>query len=223
MNSSAAGSHQIPNGHSQISQAIVRAHAELLSHRDLQFDFPKFQPPVAPQWLTDLAKFLAKYWPHSQFFGYAGWVVLIGIVAVVIFLIGRELLRYGWLRTRTKRVAESPVEWRPAPEVARNLLQEADALAAQGKFADAVHLLLLRSIEHINAHAPNLVKPAVTSREIGMFEQLSAAARAAFVAIARVVERVLFAGREIGAAEFAECREAYERFALPGHWSGATR
>src|SRR5690606_1197116 len=49
---------------------------------------------------------------------------------------------------------------------ARALLAEADALAAAGRFAEATHLLLYRSVEDIETRRPGLVRPAMTSREL---------------------------------------------------------
>jgi hypothetical protein len=48
---------------------------------------------------------------------------------------------------------------------------------------------------------------------------MPARARAAFEAIARKVEASFFAARPAGAADFAEARQAYERFAFPEVWA----
>jgi hypothetical protein len=99
------------------------------------------------------------------------------------------------------------------------LLSDADALAAKGRYAEAIHLLLLRSIQEIAQHRPTILKPALTSREISALRELPEAARLAFAQIARIVEQALFAGREVGSHEYAQCRQAYERFAFPDLWS----
>jgi len=198
---------------------VARAHAELLTHRDLQFDFSKYQPPTPPQWLIDFGKFLAHNWPVIRVLG---WIVLIAVVGLLLSALVREVLRRDWFRREgTASQQVTTPEWRPAEEAARNLLRDADSLAALGKYGDAVHLLLLRSIEHIDMHRPDLVRPAFTSREIGALDQLPGAARPTFMGIARIVERALFAGREVDAAEFAQCRQAYEQFAFPGTWRAA--
>jgi hypothetical protein len=190
----------------------------MLTHRDLQFDFPKYQPPTPPQWLIEFGKFLAHYWPV---FRVLGWIVAIGVVGLLLYALVRQLLRQDWFSPSEKVAQTETPQWHPAADAARNLLRDADALAALGKYGDAVHLLLLRSIEHIDTHRPELVRPAFTSREIGALEQLPPTARPTFMGIARVVERALFAGREIDAAEFAQCRRAYEQFAFPGTWRAA--
>ena len=57
--------------HTPVPPAVAHAHAELLTHQDLQFDFPKFVPPVTPQWMIELGKLLARLWPYIK---YAGWI-----------------------------------------------------------------------------------------------------------------------------------------------------
>jgi hypothetical protein len=207
--------------HPPVPAAVAHAHAELLTHQDLQFDFPKFVPPVTPQWMIELAKLLARIWPYAK---YAVWAVVALIVLYLLYRIVREIERRGWTwRRKSDETSPAEPEWRPTPEAARDLLRDADALAARGQFAEAAHLLLLRSIEHIRAHKPGFVKPALTSREIEAFGQLPGQPRTAFASLVRVVEHVLFAGHDIDGAGFAICREAYERFAFPAHWSGALR
>jgi hypothetical protein len=207
--------------HIPISPEIAQAHQQLLGHRELQFDFPEFHPTPPPQWLVDILKFLAKIWPNLSFMGYVGWAVVIAGALVIAFLAGREIWRHPWMRKRRTGAEGGAAEWRPEAEAARNLLREADLLASQGKYAEAVHLILLRSIEDIGQHKPGLVRPAMTSREIGALRQLPVAARATFVTITQIVERALFAGLQIAAADFAQCRDAYERFAFAGVWQGA--
>jgi hypothetical protein len=111
------------------------------------------------------------------------------------------------------------VDWRPTEAAARALLEDADKLAAAGRYAEAARLLLHRSIEDIEGRRPKLVRPAFTAREIAELDDLPAAARATFSFIAGIVERSLFGGRDVDAAGFAECRQAYESFAFPGAWA----
>jgi hypothetical protein len=191
----------------------------LLKHADLQFDFPSFVRPPTPQWMLDFAKFLDRIAPYMR---PVFWIAVIAGAAFLIYLIVQQIMKHEWKFSRRRK--EDPAaasEWRLAPEVARNLLREADALAAQGRYGDAVHLLLLRSIEHIDERKPDLVRPALTSREIATLDQLPGIARTAFIGMARVVERALFAHRDVGQSDFLQCREAYERFAFPGVWEGA--
>ncbi|MDP9102521.1 MAG: DUF4129 domain-containing protein, partial [Pseudomonadota bacterium] len=89
------------------------------------------------------------------------------------------------------------------------------------RFAEAVRLLLHRSIDEIEERRPTLVTVAHTSRDIAALERLPAASRAAFSRIVRQVEYTVFGARPIDAAAYGECRAAYSAFALADAWTGA--
>lgn len=201
------------NAHLAAGDAIARAHAALLRRADLQFDFATRTPPPPPAWLKALADLLSAAGP---LFKWVFWIGLaLGVGAVLLF-IGRELLalRFPGLKRRPK--AEAEPEWRPSAARARTLLEDADRLAAAGRFGEAAHLILFRSIEDIDERWPGQVRPALTSRDIAGLEILPPPARATFAGIARIVEQGVFGGRDVGAGEFAACRAAYQAFALPG-------
>ncbi len=207
-----------PSAHASHLTGIAHAHDELLTHRELQFDFPQSKPaPPPPQWNSGSGTPLV-LGPLLQILG---WTLFAAVIGLIIYFVVRTAMQNGWFRDRKKREQKSATagpEWHPAPAAAHNLLRDADALAAKGKYGEAVHLILLRSIEHIDTRRPDLVRQALTSREIAQLEQLPQAARTTFSGIAQVVEQALFAEREIGAEEFARCRDAYERFAFPDTW-----
>ena len=207
-------------------EALQAAQARLMHDPTLQFTFSKAPPPPPPpqmpDWLLSLFKFL------GGLFSGAGnvfeWIFRIGlgvVLAVVLFFIAREILRTRWpnLFKPKPKPRQAPVDWRPDAATARALLGEADRLAAAGQYAQAVRVLLHRSIEDIEGRRPRLVRPAYTSREIAGLEGLPDPARSTFSHIADVVERSLFGGRDVDAAGFAECRQAYEAFAFPGAWA----
>ena len=207
-----------------IPQAAAHAHAALMKHSELQFDFPKFVPPKPPDWLVKLLEFLGwLFKPLAPYMPYVWWAILAAAIGLIVFLVTRSLIRRGFLpfSKRVGGAGEPEPQWRPTAETARLLLSDADALAVQGRYAEAIHLILLRSIQEIAQRRPTILKPALTSREIGGLRELPEAARVAFAFIARIVERALFAGREVGQREYAESREAYERFAFPDLWSRA--
>ena len=118
---------------------------------------------------------------------------------------------------RSRKAKES---WRPEEEQAVQLLDEADVLAGQGRYDEAVRLLLHRSIGEIDAHRPDLVRPALTSRDIAGHPLLPAGPAAAFARIAALVERSLFARRPLGADDWQDCRLAYREFAFAEGWQG---
>ena len=197
---------------------LARAHARLLHDQALQFAFASApKPPPTPGWLKLIGQFLASIAPLMQWVFWAGVAAL--VIAIVVF-IGRELISVRWPGLKRKPVVlTAEPEWRPAPEKARALLEDADRLAAAGQYAQAAHLLLHRSIDDLEGRRPRAVRPALTARDIASLPSLPETARAPFRRIAEVVERSFFGGRPVDAAAFAECRRAYESFALPEAWA----
>lgn len=176
-------------------------------------------PPELPGWLKALAEFFeALFGPIGRALGVSWPVlqwVLIGLAALTVAWLGWRILRPLIDRRRLKSDAEAdPASWAPQQEQARALLAEADRLAAEGRFDEATHLLLKRSVEHIAEAKPDWVRQASTSREIASISGLSDSARAAFGLIAARAERSLFALRQLDAADWQAARDAYARFAL---------
>jgi len=190
----------------------------LLRHREIQFAFPDAPAiPPGPQWLRDLAKFLHN---HAHFFEIIGWTLLVAAGLTLAYFLIRHLLRRGWAQADNYPLRPMPA-WQPSVEQARLLLRDADALAGEGRFADAAHLLLLVCIQEIGERRPGLVLPALTSREIAHLDALSPQARSVFSHIALVVERGLFGGRDLTAGDFAQVRDAFEQFTIPDAWQAA--
>jgi hypothetical protein len=123
-------------------------------------------------------------------------------------------------RNKMKRREAEAESWRPAPEQAAQLLDEADLLASQGRYDEAARLLLHRSIRVIDGHRPDLVRPALTSRDIAGHPLLPLRPAAAFARIAALVERSFFARRPLGADDWQDCRAAYHDFAFAEGWQG---
>jgi hypothetical protein len=191
---------------------LAAAHEALLATRGMQFDFASAPQPKPPAWLEPLAKILAAIGPTL---GYVFWGGLIlGGVLILWFLL-REFVPDRWFRKRTEVAV---TDWRPEAGQARALLEEADRLAGEGRFEEAIHLLLFRSIDDLAARRPGAVKPALTSRDIAGLEVLPAGARAAFARLAQAVERTFFGGRAAGAETFRDARADYEAFAFAKEW-----
>lgn len=207
-------------------QALRAAQERLMRDPNLQFSFPKAAPPPPPthlpRWLVEVIHAVERL--IGMVGGWMGWVFIGGLAlaaAIVLFFLAREFLRTRWpgLFRRRRTPRPPPLDWRPDAAAARALLEDADRLAAAGAYAEAVRLILHRSIEEIDDRRPRLVRPAFTAREIGRLDDIPQSARATFAAIAAVVEHSLFGGRPVDAAAFAACRRAYAAFALPGAWT----
>jgi len=195
------------------AQDFAEAHRRLLADRSIQFDLPRADAPELPQWLID---FMTASLPVMKA---VFWIGLAGGVLLLLYAIARRALgaKWSWGRKREEMEDET---WRPGEGPARRLLGEADALAADGLYAEAAHLLLFRSIEDIDARRPDLVRPALTSRDIAALPAIPDRPRSAFLAIAMMVERSLFAARPLAADDWRDCRAAYEEFAFADGWRG---
>jgi len=219
---------------------LAAAHRALRSGGDIQFDMmpaPGRQPP--PAWLKALGEWLEEVLaPVGRFLRWIGsfmpdapyariflWTI-IAVLALLILWIVVDRVRHGewrlpqWRRRRTARSVDADEEdWTPDAAPARAWLEEADALAGQGRYAEAVHHLLLRSVEDMARRRPHIVRPALTSRDLARADGIPSAPRRLFTEIAQAVERSLFGGRPIDAAEWDRCRHAYADFAQTRSWA----
>ncbi len=185
---------------------------------DIQFEpIPPPEAPEPPAWLAPIGEFLTYIfsfvarafifaWPVLQ------WVLVAAGVALLVLLIAR-IVGVPVLNRRTKAEDEE-TGFTPDRAEAQALLGDADALAAQGRYGEAVRLLLARSIGQIASRRPDLVHPSSTARELSRLETLPEKARAAFTAIARSVERALFALEDLTEHDWHDARAAYADFAL---------
>ena len=206
------------------AEAFARHWQELRGDSDLQFTpLPEPKPPEVPEWWQNFVDWLADLLRPvgdvlegiGRALGVSGPVflwILGGIAAVLIaLLIWRFARGMAWNR---KLKPEPEPEWTPDAGEALTLLEEADRLAAEGRFDEATRLLLKRSVGQIRAARPDLLDPSSTAREIAALEALSQAARHAFGTIAERVERSLFALRSLSADDWNAARAAYADFAL---------
>ncbi|AGJ94601.1 DUF4129 domain-containing protein [Caulobacter vibrioides] len=197
--------------------SVASAHERLAREGGFQFEHAVFTPPKVPGWLAWVGEVLKAAAPMLKV---VFWIGLAALTLLIIFAIVREIIRAKAPPARAEgpKLAADPA-WRPDAAAARDLLLAADQLAADGRFLEAAHLLLLRSVEDIQKHRPKALRVSYTAREIALLPALPEAARPAFAGIAGVVERGLFGGRPVDAEDFAACRAAYEAFALPEGWA----
>jgi hypothetical protein len=204
---------KLPEGSAPIDgNAFAEAHRQLLADPTIQFDLPRPDPPQQqPDWIGGLMPVLQVLF----------WVAIAGFVLFILYLLVQRLAGREWAWWRRRADEDAPdASWRPEAGEARELLGEADALAARGLFSEAARLILYRSIEDIDDKRPDLVRPALTSRDICGLDAIPGRPRSAFARIAALVERSLFAGRPLAAGDWSDCRAAYEEFAFAEGWRG---
>lgn len=204
--------------------AVDRAHAAYLLDGELQLERPEQtmepveqKPP--PGWLQAIGNFLESLGPLFQV---AFWLAAALIVAGILYFLFGEAVRLrfaGRSKPRDKREDDVLQDLRPDAAAARSLLDEADALARQGRFAEAVHLLLFRSIEEIQERIEGGVSASLTAREISSLAYLPDRAKRALRPITQVVERSFFGGRSVDEAGWQDARRSYEDFAFGEGWA----
>jgi hypothetical protein len=173
-------------------------------------------PPQPPQWLERFLRWLSELLePVGRFFGSSWpvvkWVLIAVAVAGVLFLLWRLIEP---LLDHAPKGETEETGWTPQRDAALALLEDADRLADEGRFDEATHLLLQRSVGQIAAARPDWVEPSSTARELAALPALPESARSAFGTIAERVERSLFALRSLGEDDWQAARDAYAEFAL---------
>lgn len=132
----------------------------------------------------------------------------IGVAALTIIV---SLIR-NWGRkeaTVKPKVSDGGEAARASLEAPRS---EAEALADQGRYAEAVHVLLLKTIEALVTTQPGGVPEAWTSREIQLRAPMPEAARAPFGVLVDSVEQGLFGGRAVDEDAWARCLARFREF-----------
>lgn len=200
---------------------------ELRDDPDIQFDeFTMAPPEVREPGLFDeiwraILEFLGRVLgPFGEVvavnWSVIQWVLLALLAAFVLYWIARSigpLARQRGEAGGEASAAMSDPNWRPTQEESMDLLEDADRLAAEGRFDEATHLLLKRSVDQIAKARPDWVDPSSTARELSDLPALSDQARGAFHTIAQRVERSLFALRSLDRSDWEAARTAYADFA----------
>ncbi|WP_300973359.1 DUF4129 domain-containing protein [Sphingomonas sp. LHG3406-1] len=221
------------------AQPFDQAWKSLKADETVQFELTPAPPePRTPDWiekfgewlesvLRPIGRFIAWLFSWLPDAAYARILLITLLVAGALFLLWIVAVRVKegewklpWRRDQpgAHEAAAADVEWQPEDMPARAWLDEADALAREGRFAEAVHCLLLRSVDDMARRRPDAVRPAMTSRELARSSLLPERARGLFAGLARTVEQSLFGGRPVAEPGWREARDAYAQFALAGTW-----
>jgi hypothetical protein len=196
---------------------------------DSDIQFAPLEPPAIPEpaetpgWLQALYDLLGRLFaPLADAIGAIGRAIGISgqVLTWLLMALGAALLLYLLWRLlepllgRRASASQPGPEWTPDAGEALALLDDADRLAAEGRYDEATRLLLKRSVGQIAAARPDWLEPSSTAREIAELPALPQAARGAFSVIAERVERSLFALRSLSADDWHAARAAYAEFAL---------
>jgi hypothetical protein len=136
------------------------------------------------------------------------WGAVIAGVLVAIWSLRNSLP----LISRSRKIV-APKQPAPPPAASSRLDEaglEADDLARQGHFDEAMHLLLLNSLSEMRRQLKTSFAISLTSREILRRVHLPDIGRQSLRAIIAAVERTYFRGDAAGQDDYADCRSNFE-------------
>ena len=140
-------------------------------------------------------------------------VILWISLAFIAFVILKTFRDNVWSSSRSRRFdyAEEG-EQAPAGVAARldKAQGEADDLARHGSFAEAMHVLLLRSVSELRLRLSVSIAVSLTSREILQRLALAPAERSHFADIIASVEISYFGAHQPDEADYLRCRHSFE-------------
>jgi len=194
-------------------EAVGKAVERVYNARDYQTEMPQEEPMQAfePLVIPDIVK------------------EIIRIVLVTLLVVGGLLLLFflvnalPTLRERLKRraaahgqVAGTPIAFDADRERLEIALSEADRLARQGAFGEALHLLLLYCLNEMRRRFGLGLPPSLTSREILGLSVLPEIRRSGLSVIVSAVEVSHFGGRPADEKTYRLCRRHCEDVVLGG-------
>ena len=143
------------------------------------------------------------------------------LIAAMVLVVVASLLHAGWVLFKTLRAAQTVRDAGPADAAVRRdrawYRREADALAAQGRYAEAMQYDFLALILALDAAALVRFHPSKTPGEYTREPGLGAAARDELRALVSSLYGFLFARHPCGPDEFA----AWRARALPERYASA--
>jgi len=133
-------------------------------------------------------------------------------IAAVIFMTWRDNL---WSSSRARKLQtfrrsnensspDAPAAWEEQSRL------EADDLAGRGNFAEAMRILLLRSVEELRRYLKVSIAASLTSREILHHVALPPEGRSVLADIINRVEISYFGEHKPGADEYKACRISFD-------------
>ena len=138
------------------------------------------------------------------------WTVLAGGGLFLLFYISREIVRSWRQASQEELFSTTKPSGLPAAASAEAAIEAAEALAREGRFVEAMHVLLLKSLADLHARLGIQLAESLTSREILRRLPLPEAGRAALRDIVARVEWTYFGENPAEAADYATCRDRFD-------------
>jgi Domain of unknown function (DUF4129) len=177
---------------------IARATNDLARSLDLQIEFPSDKPEET-EWPGDL---------NIDIVRVLLWIAVIAGVGVLAYFAYDVLPTFGLAgRTRWDDHADGAGISESGVNEATRLA--ADELAAQGRFVEAMHVLLLQGLDEMRVRLDLRFADSLTSREIVSRSNAPADAKAALREIIQRVERAYFGDYPADRTGYDACRRSF--------------
>jgi hypothetical protein len=173
---------------------------EAVRDGDIQTDLP-MAAPLPPSWIN-------LNLPMSVF-DVALWIAVLCGAGVIAYFIS-DILPKGGIARRSRWGAAADAAGTGGPRSGEAAQIAADQLAQQGRFVEAIHVLLLQSLNEVRRRLDLRFADSLTSREIVRRAGLPNRAEQALRDIVERVERAYFGTHPTGAEDYQACRERYE-------------
>jgi hypothetical protein len=178
-----------------------------------QTEMPREQPPMQlqPLEVPDVVKEIIRIVLYT--------ILIVGGLLLLFYIVNAlPSLREAIKRRRAGRGVASAKAFVTDTDRDRldTALGEADLLARQGAYGEALHLMLLYCLNELRRRFGLGMPPALTSREILGLSALQEARHTALSVIVSAVELSHFGGRPVDEATYRSCRRRCEDVVLGG-------
>jgi hypothetical protein len=190
----------------QSPQDAQAAAEQAIRRFDLQTELPR--DPEAPRFRIVLPAELA-------------WLIAAFGVGLLLYMF-RDMLPAWGLAGRGTWTQKQDEATSAAAKTPETVLVAADELAQQGRFVDAMHVLLLQGLADIRRHLDEQFADSLTSREILRSTKLSDQGRVSLRDIITRVEWTYFGEHPAGSSDYAACRDSFNALARALHGTAAS-
>ncbi len=174
-----------------------------------QTELPTVQSPSEPPPVSSIDLPASVTGPLAEAFEALGWVLLVAFAALVLLTLGREMHHRREGRDEARQAGEPS----GTAEMTGFEFPDPEALAAQERFAEAIHIYLLCALVELGRRGKGLVPDSLTSREILRRVHLPPGAGEALGELVRAVEISHFGGADAGRYDYERCRSSFHHFA----------
>ena len=187
---------------------LQEALGKVYGHGELQRELPSLtgqleQLKSEDDWFDLLGRFLevdlTPLAPVLRVLAYGGALLSVFLLAL-------------WLARRMAQGeadAQDAERTRVVDELGPRPLQDAALAAAEGRFGEAIHLLLLRTFEELLTRSGSRLWPGLTSRELVHLAPCPEGARPALAELVFAVEACSFAGKPASETDYLRCQDRF--------------